>query len=293
MRNFILATLFAMALVAGAASAQVAVPKINTAGRDLATSNPASTVWGSPSSIEVSKAQGTYTPVAGTVRGVSTKESESFYGFRIVPEKGSWAFAADTTYGSYPQDQRRGSLGLKLGERLGLGFGVTTNRNQTGLTTPSIDLTENYGGLSFALSETFYLGYVYGREFQNDSTAPEEKRDFSRYGLGLRGGSDKGMMYHLEYNFDVYLPDTSTSKKAGEHRSQSVIELVFNNVLLAWERKYTSSGGGGLDLQTGTIGYSPREGFAINYFVTQGQAGPSTGNHADISLSGVALALLF
>ncbi|MDH4120564.1 MAG: hypothetical protein OEV94_02515 [Deltaproteobacteria bacterium] len=290
MRNFIFATLFAMALVAGAASAQVAVPKINTAGRDLATSNPASTVWGSPSSIEVSKAQGTLTDVVGGVRLPATKASESFYGFRIVPEKGSWAFAADTNYGKYPNDQRRGSLGLKLGERLGLGFGVTTNRSTN---IPSVDNTENYGGLSFALSETFYLGYVYGREFQNDSTAPEEKRDFSRYGLGLRGGSDKGMMYHLEYNFDVYLPDTSTSKKVGEHRSQSVIEVVFNNVLLAWERKYSNPSGVGVDLQTGTIGYSPREGFSINYFATQGQLGPSTGTHVDASLSGVSLALLF
>ncbi|MDH4120563.1 MAG: hypothetical protein OEV94_02510 [Deltaproteobacteria bacterium] len=289
MRNFIFATLFAMALVAGVASAQVAVPKINTAGRDLATSNPASTVWGSPSSIEVSKAQGTLTDVVGGIRTPLGNVTESFYGFRIVPEKGSWAFAADTSYGTLTNDQRRGSLGLKLGERLGLGFGVTTNRYSG---VPNMDVTENYGGLSFALSETFYLGYVYGREFTNDSAAPEEKRDFSRYGLGLRGGSDKGMMYHLEYNFDVYLPDTSTTKNPGEHRSQSVIEVVFNNVLLAWERKYTSSNGGGTDIQTGTIGYSPREGFAINYFAIRGQSGPST-SYFDASLNGVSLALLF
>ncbi|MDH4120565.1 MAG: hypothetical protein OEV94_02520 [Deltaproteobacteria bacterium] len=282
----------------GAVQAQVAVPKINTSSRDLASSNPSAIVWGAPTSVSASFAEGTSSSYDSTTKlhGPGTVVKDRYYGFRWVPDKSPWAFAADTNYGAIYNDRRRGDLAFRLNPRLGVGVGVTTNwyKNNPTFGSPSVNRTEADLGLSLNLGEFLYLGYVGGRETREIRNQPNGYRDFARYGIAVRGVSDKTMLYHFEYNTDVYLPDKVVlHNNPKETRSQAVAEMVFFNVLFGWERQVFYSTPH-TEAETYTLGYSPREGLSFSGFTMMARASTTVATvYTDYRLNGVALALAF
>jgi hypothetical protein len=231
-------------LAAGAASAQVAAPMLNTAvPQALGSINPGLLPFSGPSRVGAGRLG-----VEGSseTAGVTTPTFSS-----LGPSlQGLWVGKSLALEGEFDRFSAAGttlkftSLGaaLQFGESFSLGLAQQTLYAPTGVGT--LDQTLRMAGLSWRLGRAFYLGAVAGSETmaQDDGSNPvaEDTRAVRRYGLGYhwREGT-RGL--HIEAYRDQRDPITYSGTLLHESTTDGItLEGLTGNVVFGYEATYTS-----------------------------------------------------
>ena len=253
-------------LVAGfSAHAQIAIPEIASGAprvfnarfpiaveSSITPLNPAALQWGSPSRIGAGVLIGSSNHAAPDLSG---DIEGSFAGFRLIGSV--LALAADTveydltSLSNSPIEEKATTISLSFThpDYLAWGFAVGTLERSVvdgpGNRT-DIEIESNIFGLSWMISESWFLGVAAGKE---DATTifpfPPSvlERDVNMAGFGFR--TRGGIIWHMEVSWvkKGIFKDQFGGLTNGYELKQGMVEVSFWNMLLGYTG-YTVEGAG-------------------------------------------------
>lgn len=253
--------------------AQVATPVIDPTAEQSYSLNPAVLIWSAPSRIHLSYFNGRNTPIKPA--GGNTLIEGSVAGLALVGET-----LALSIEGRKVEEERIGpnlsevgsnaALSLNLGDWIGLGVG--RGRSST---SGNDHRTSDLYGVSFKLSDSFFLGGAHGIETLRTKSWGDTERTRSNVGAGFRFVAT-GSILRLEYlraiaeeaNFPA-LNANPAQKREALSEDQVHLEILKGGFLFGFHYRDLRVTHATAGVETSEfawrykLGWVPMEGFAL------------------------------